>query len=68
MPFLRAASPTKGRPRRDRAKRRQLAKHKDQLHPYALRYLLEELRAGEDRYATLAKRYGDVAAQFEANT
>jgi hypothetical protein len=45
---------------------RELVKHKDQLHPYARRYLLERLRVNEAKFAKLAQAYDDVAKQFEA--
>jgi hypothetical protein len=43
----------------------ELAKHKDELHPYVRRYLIERMRSAERRHLELAKAYGDIAAQFE---
>jgi hypothetical protein len=43
----------------------ELVKHKEQLHPFARRYLLERLRHSERKYRTLANRFGAVADQFE---
>jgi len=44
----------------------ELVKCKDQLHPFARRYLLERLREGESKYTRLAQAYG-VANQFDAS-
>jgi hypothetical protein len=43
----------------------ELVKHKDELHPFMRRYLLEQLRASENKYRQLAERFGAVADQFE---
>ena len=40
-------------------------KHKDELHPFMRRYLLERLRASENKHRQLAERFGAVADQFE---
>jgi hypothetical protein len=43
----------------------ELVKHKDELHPFMRRYLLERLRASENKYRQLAGRFGVGADQFE---
>ena len=43
----------------------ELAKLKDEIHPYARRYLVERMREAEARYRGLAEQYGRIADQFE---
>jgi hypothetical protein len=43
----------------------ELVKHKDKLHPFMRRYLLERLRTSENEHRRLAKRFGAIADQFE---
>ena len=43
----------------------ELIKHKDQLHPYIRRYLIETMREAQNKHRRLADCYGSVADQFE---
>jgi hypothetical protein len=43
----------------------ELVKHKHELHPFVRRYLLEQIRAKQNRHRKLAESYQDVADQFE---
>ena len=43
----------------------ELAKHKDEIHPYARRYLVERMREAEARHRGLAEQYSGIADQFE---
>ena len=43
----------------------ELAKHKDEIHPYARRYLVERMREAEARHRGLAEQYSRIADQFE---
>jgi hypothetical protein len=43
----------------------ELVKHKHELHPYMRRYLLEQIRAKQNRHRQLAEDYQAVADQFE---
>ena len=43
----------------------ELAKHKHELHPFMRRYLLEQIRAKQNRHRKLAEAYQAVADQFE---
>jgi hypothetical protein len=44
----------------------ELVKHKHELHPFARRYLLEQIRAKQNRHRKLAEAYQAVADQFES--
>src|SRR5262249_52363292 len=46
----------------------ELAKHKDELHPYVRRYIIERLRNAETHHRKLAGQYGEVADRFESET
>jgi hypothetical protein len=43
----------------------ELAKHKAEIHPFARRFLIERMRASENKHRQLAERFGAVADQFE---
>jgi hypothetical protein len=43
----------------------ELAKHKTEIHPFARRFLIERMRASENKHRQLAERFGAVADQFE---
>ena len=45
----------------------ELVKHKDELHPFMRRYLLEQLRDSESGHRKLAESYQAIADQFEIN-
>ena len=43
----------------------ELARHKDDLHPYMRRYLIERMREAEAHHRKLAEAYSNVADQFD---
>ena len=43
----------------------ELIKHKDHLHPFILRYVIERMREEQNKYQRLADAYGSIADQFE---
>jgi hypothetical protein len=43
----------------------ELVKHKDKLHPFTRRYLIERMRDAETRHRKLAERHGNIADQFD---
>lgn len=42
-----------------------LLHHKDKLHPYILRFMIESLRMGERKHQTIADSYRSIASQFD---
>jgi hypothetical protein len=42
-----------------------LLRHKDKLHPYILRFLIESLRMGERKHQAVADSYCNIANQFD---
>jgi hypothetical protein len=43
----------------------ELVKQKAEIHPFARRFLMERMRASENKHRELAERFGAVADQFE---